>query len=159
MPFIYKIYNDVNNKVYIGKTSNTIEDRWNEHVYAALYRRQRRNYQLYNAMRKYGVDKFHIIALEECTENDLTAKEIYWIQKYNSFNNGYNMTIGGDGTIFYSRDQILQYWNQGYTQLEIAKIMGCCRQTVAHALKVSGISDTERSKYKGKRNNIKKLGE
>lgn len=32
MPFIYKITDDVNNKVYIGKTSFSIEKRWHEHL-------------------------------------------------------------------------------------------------------------------------------
>lgn len=33
MGFIYKITNDVNGKVYIGKTLNTVESRWKEHCH------------------------------------------------------------------------------------------------------------------------------
>ena len=60
------------------------------------------------------------------------------------------MTEGGDGTVFYNREQILDYWNQGYNQLEISKIIGCCRQTVSAALKAMGIPKEELGKYRGK---------
>lgn len=36
MTNIYKITNKVNNHIYIGKTVNSIESRWNDHVYSAL---------------------------------------------------------------------------------------------------------------------------
>lgn len=150
MPYIYKIYNDINDKLYIGKTSQTIQARWEEHIYTALYRRQQRNYKLYNAIRKYGVDNFHIEEIEECPIDIIDEREMYWINKLNTYLNGYNMTEGGEGTVFYSRDKILQYWNEGYNQIQIAELMGCCRQTVAQALKASGISKEELSKYKGK---------
>lgn len=150
MSFIYKIYNDVNDKLYIGKTSKTIEDRWNEHIYAALYREDK-NFQLYNAIKKYGVNNFHIELLEECSESNANEREVYWIRFYDSYNKGYNMTEGGDGTVFYDRLQILDYWNQGYTQLEISKLVGCCRQTVSTALKAMGLSKKELGKYRGKK--------
>ena len=149
MPFIYKIYNDINEKLYIGKTTKTIEDRWQEHIYSALYREDK-NFQLYNAIKKYGPEHFHIIQIEECPTNLLNDREVFWIQFYDSYNNGYNMTEGGDGTVFYSREQILEYWNQGYNQVEISKIIGCCRQTVWTALKAMGVSKEELSKHRGK---------
>ena len=149
MPFIYKIYNDINEKLYIGKTTKTIEDRWKEHIYSALYREDK-NFQLYNAIKKYGSEHFHITQIEECPTNLLNEREVFWIQFYDSYNNGYNMTEGGDGTVFYNREQILEYWNQGYNQIEISKIIGCCRQTVWTALKAMGVSKEELSKYRGK---------
>ena len=107
MPFIYKIYNDINNKFYIGKTSKTVNDRWQEHIYTALYRKQKRNFKLYKAIRKYGIEHFFIEEIEECNKDSVDEREKYWIKQYDSFNNGYNMTEGGDGTIFYDRDLIL----------------------------------------------------
>lgn len=155
MPYIYKIYNDINDKLYIGKTTKTIEDRWKEHVYAALYREDK-NFLLYNAIKKYGIKYFHIAQIEECPTDILNDREKFWIQYYNSYNNGYNMTEGGDGTVFYSREKILDYWNQGYNQIEISKLMGCCRQTVWTALKAMGVSKKELSKYRGKGKQEKK---
>lgn len=54
-------------------------------------------------MRKYGIDKFNIQIIEECSNEDLILKEAYWIEHYDSYKNGYNMTEGkgeGNGTSF-----------------------------------------------------------
>ena len=100
--FIYKIYNDVNDKVYIGQTIRTIEERWRQHK-AASNDKEKYYYSIYNAIRKYGKNKFHIKEIEKICFNDksslckeLNEREIYWISYYNSYNNGYNQTTGGD---------------------------------------------------------------
>ena len=46
-------------------------------------------------MRKYGIENFSIEVLELCTPSELNRKEIYWIEKFDSFHHGYNMTQGG----------------------------------------------------------------
>lgn len=46
-------------------------------------------------MRKYGLANFSIEVVELCDLSELNEKEIYWINKLNSFQNGYNMTLGG----------------------------------------------------------------
>lgn len=74
MGYIYKIYNDINNKVYIGQTSKTVEDRFKEHI------KQAKNgtpYHLYNAMRKYGIEHFFVEEIEQCDRNSLNKKEQY----------------------------------------------------------------------------------
>lgn len=95
MAYIYKIVNDTNNKVYIGQTVN-IEKRWYKHRYLASSGFDR---HLYNAMRKYGIENFHIEVIEECPEEKLDERERYWIQQYNSTdkNYGYNKSFGGEG--------------------------------------------------------------
>lgn len=95
MAYIYKIVNDVNGKVYIGQTVN-IEKRWYKHCYLASSGLDR---HLYNAMRKYGIDSFHIEVIEECSEDKLNERERYWIHQYNSTNknHGYNKSFGGEG--------------------------------------------------------------
>ena len=55
MSYIYKIINDINDKVYIGQTSYSLETRFKEHLYKVNLDRP-----LYRAMRKYGIDNFHI---------------------------------------------------------------------------------------------------
>lgn len=57
MGFIYKIYNDVNNKVYVGQTNGTIEERFKQHL-KKVNSVDRKTYPLYNAMRKYGIEHF-----------------------------------------------------------------------------------------------------
>ena len=55
MSYIYKITNDVNGKIYVGKTNYTIEKRFEEHI--KDYQRKRcEKRPLYEAMNKYGVD-------------------------------------------------------------------------------------------------------
>lgn len=51
---IYKITNNINGKIYIGKTIRSPETRWNEHIRNALFEQDRYNTPLYSAMRKYG---------------------------------------------------------------------------------------------------------
>lgn len=137
MGFIYKITNDVNGKVYIGKTLNTVESRWKEHCHDKD-RRNMENRPLYRAMNKYGLEHFSIETIEECYEN-LEEREIYWIKYYNSYvgwpdSNGYNATFGGDGKPYVNYDEIIQWAKNGKTQIEIAEIVGCCVDTVVKAL-------------------------
>lgn len=49
MPYIYKIVNDINQHIYIGKTYRTIEERWKEHC-KDCYRPEFRERPLYRAM-------------------------------------------------------------------------------------------------------------
>ena len=59
MSYIYKITNDINNKVYVGKTNLTIEKRFREHCTdSKKFTIEKR--PLYNAMNKYGIEHFHI---------------------------------------------------------------------------------------------------
>lgn len=143
MGFIYKITNDVNGKVYIGKTLNTVESRWKEHCHDKD-RRNMENRPLYRAMNKYGLEHFSIETIEECYEN-LEEREIYWIKYYNSYvgwpnNNGYNATTGGDGVPYVDEKAIIGLAREGRVNTEIAAIVGCCVNTVAKVLINNSIS-------------------
>ena len=96
MGYIYKITNTINNKLYIGQTRKTIEERFQMHIRKA---KQHANRYLYDAMNKYGYDNFVPSEIEECDDSLLDEREIYWIAYYNTANKqyGYNMTIGGGG--------------------------------------------------------------
>lgn len=89
--WIYKITNSINNKVYIGQSKNPIR-RYKEHIAEAG---KTDTIGLYAAMRKYGINNFKIEIIEGPI-NNYNEREIYWIKQYDSFNNGYNLTIGGD---------------------------------------------------------------
>ena len=88
---IYKITNKVNNKSYIGQTRYTLQFRWNQHLH------KKDNTYFHNAISKYGKDNFSLEILEECDVEKLNDREIFYIAKFDTFNNGYNLTIGGDG--------------------------------------------------------------
>lgn len=93
---IYKITNIINNLVYIGQTKYKAIDRYNAHMNTY------KNTYFYNSIHKYGQENFVLEILEDNVANDkLDEREIYWIDKYDSYHNGYNETIGGQGTIGY----------------------------------------------------------
>lgn len=90
---IYCFHCLVNGKKYIGK-SISISNRSSRH---------KRNVKdgvvskFYNAVRKYGWENFIFGIIEECDENILNEREIFYIETYKTLTEGYNMTSGGDG--------------------------------------------------------------
>lgn len=95
---IYKFTNKINNKSYIGQSVN-IANRVHDHYYRAFYNYpSNKEYEkaFYRALRKYGKENFIFEILEECSKKELNTREQYWIQYFDSYNNGYNETIGGD---------------------------------------------------------------
>ena len=93
---IYIVTNIKNNASYIGQAKN-IYDRLNKHH---IYDYKDKNNCCYNtkfyiALRKYGLENFQVDVLELCSEEELDKKEIYYINKYDSFKHGYNSTEGG----------------------------------------------------------------
>ena len=141
MAYIYKIVNDINNKIYIGVTKNTIHQRYKEHYYAFKY--NTRNCALYRAFKKYGFENFHIELLEECKEENMFEKEKLYIKLYNSYGiNGYNETIGGEGKRTLTdeeKDEIIKTYlkcNKIYKTCEILKRNA---QTVSRVLNENNI--------------------
>lgn len=144
--YIYKITNTKNNKVYIGKTIYSIEKRFEEHKKDAK-RRGKEKRPLYNAMNKYGVENFNIEEVEKVfyTENgkELEEKEQYYIDLYDSYNNGYNATVGGDGKILYNYNEIVEKYNELKNITKVAKELKCDVQTVRNVLYNIGLSKKE----------------
>ena len=140
--FIYIIRNKVNNKVYIGQTRTSLEQRWKEHIRHAQYGDQVIN----RAMKKYGVNNFYIEVLENCDIKDLDQKETYYIEKFNSTNkfSGYNVSIGGKTPKFKAKEidtetLIDLYINQGYTLQKLAQLYNVTRYIITTNLKNAGI--------------------
>ena len=93
---IYKIENLINHHVYIGQSKNIYSRYFNHHKCDCYNQNSSAyNYQIYQAIRKYGENNFSIEVVELCDESLLNEKEIFWIQYYDSFKNGYNATEGG----------------------------------------------------------------
>lgn len=97
---IYKITNDVNDKLYIGQTTKTLEERIKNHRNSFV---SGVDNHLYRAMRKYGWDKFHFHPIVEVeTQEELDALEEYYIREFDTIYNGYNMAKGGTVNVMYS---------------------------------------------------------
>lgn len=90
---IYIITNDVNDKVYIGQTVKTLEERISQHRSSF---NSGVSTHLYNAMRKHGWEKFHFKQIDAASsQEELDRLEDMYIVKYDSIKNGYNMIRGG----------------------------------------------------------------
>lgn len=132
MAYIYQIINDINQKIYVGKTEFSIEKRFKEHCKDAFRERNEKR-PLYSAMRKYGVEHFHIELIEET--DDANNREIYWIEKLGSFKWGYNATIGGDGKKYLDYDLIIASYQEIKNIEETARKLGISSDSVERILK------------------------
>ena len=94
---IYKITNTINNKCYIGQSTD-LAKRIRKHI-KTLIGGTNRNEHLQNAYNKYGTGSFTIEIIEECQKENLDEREIFWIDYYHSYDPryGYNKTKGGTG--------------------------------------------------------------
>ena len=84
---IYKIWNNTNDKLYIGSSCSTLGNRMAKHRYNA--RNSTENSLLYDEMRRLGIDNFFIELMEETPcENieQLRAIEGKYIRKYGTLN-------------------------------------------------------------------------
>lgn len=90
---IYKFENKINNKIYVGQSTN-INKRYFGHLYDALNRPDKGS-GVDPAILKYGIENFDFTILEECDVSLLDEKEIQWIAYYDSYHKGYNRTPGG----------------------------------------------------------------
>lgn len=92
--FLYKIENQINHKVYIGKTYRKPNQRLAEHYKCADTGKRSK---LYDAMRAFGKSNFSFNILGTYEEIDLEYAEINTIKEYNSYLDGYNESVGGEG--------------------------------------------------------------
>ena len=153
MPYIYKITNDINNKIYIGKTEFSIEKRFHEHCRDAFKERNEKR-PLYAAIRKYGVEHFHIEEIEQTQQPE--EREKYWIEQYGSFKYGYNATLGGDGTRYADYDLIFALWQEGLNNKAICEKLHYDTKTVTAALQNFNITKEQRQQ-RGRENIIKPI--
>ncbi len=100
---VYKVTNRLNNQVYIGQTTLSLNERRYRHEQESL-NSYRKTVKFHNALLKYGFDNFLWEVIKECTsQEELDYYEKYYIQYYDSCNKekGYNLKYGGrSGGIF-----------------------------------------------------------
>lgn len=89
--FIYKITNDINDKMYIGQTIRSIEERFKRHISSAINNELDTHFA--RAIRSIGAEHFKIELIDIATsQEELTEKEYYWIRYYDATHKGYNET-------------------------------------------------------------------
>ena len=96
--FIYIIKNFADNKIYIGKTERSVEERFREHLQESRHPNSPTyNYCLSRAIRKYGENAFDVAILaEDVPIEKLDLVEAHYIDMYcsNSPKIGYNVSKG-----------------------------------------------------------------
>lgn len=100
---IYKSTNIITGESYIG-----FDSKWpRRKKYHKRFSKKQDNIKFYNAIRKYGWDNFEWSVIYESTDgkHTLNVMEKFFISEYDTFNNGYNSTLGGDGTIGYNHTE------------------------------------------------------
>jgi len=100
MGIVYKVYNKISNKVYIGQTINTLEERKYHHYYSLRYNY---NNHFKNALKKYNEDDWEWEIIDEADDIEiLNLKEEKWIKYYNTTDRecGYNSIEGGNNRKF-----------------------------------------------------------
>ena len=99
-------------KKYIGQTAQE-EMRRSRHISDS----KKMYSKFYNAVRKYGWKNFIYGVVDEYDIQYLDEKEIYFIDYYDTYKNGYNMTLGGQGrkkydVIFETYDEYYQFYRK-----------------------------------------------
>lgn len=138
--YIYKITNLINGKLYIGLTTNTIQERWYYH----LKDLEKKKSALYNAMNKYGVKNFKIEEIEQCTLSNVREREKYWIGFYNTYlddTKGYNQSAGGELCILKTEDEkdIVELYNKYQNITLVANKLHADRARIVRVLSKNDI--------------------
>ena len=154
---IYKIENLINGKKYIGQSVD-IQYRFRNHKSESFNPKSNSyNTALHRAIRKYGIENFSFDVVEECSQEELCEREIYWIDYYGSFGKGYNLTSGGEGVPAVNIKQVYQLWDDGLSIEAIAISMTCQKHTVIRILESYDKYSNKESYRRGRENAKQKI--
>lgn len=157
---IYLITNKINGKKYVGFT-NDPKRRWKDH--------RSRNSVIGKALRKYGRENFsfEIIYQSKDAEHCLSVMEPYFIAEHDAFNNGYNISTGGDGAIGAKlseeiveviRKAMVKYkWTIVYEDGRVDTTLSLRQYAKERGLSESSLRHVFKGSYKKHKNNILKV--
>lgn len=149
--FIYKITNTINGKSYIGQTIQNVKERFYQHC-ATKCSKAVSNMAIHRAIKKYGKSNFTVEVIEEIDSTNLNDRERYWIRYYDSYNNGYNSTEGGqDGIKLFKNldtESIVREYKSGKSLREIGRLFNVDKQTIKDLLVRNNINLRTTRTYK-----------
>ena len=149
--FIYKITNTINSKSYIGQTIQNVKERFYQHCVTKCSKAVS-NMAIHRAIKKYGKSNFTVEVIEEVESTNLNDRERYWIRYYDSYNNGYNSTEGGqDGIKLFKNldtESIIREYKSGKSLREIGRLFNVDKQTIKDLLVRNNINLRTTRTYK-----------
>lgn len=129
----------MNDKKYVGKTTyNNVNKRFREHLCDSR-KDTEKNRPLYSAIRKHGEGSFSISVIEECTAEEAAEREVFWIKAHDTYRNGYNATLGGDGKLRIDHSKMRALLQDGADTKDICEELGCSKDTVWSAARSVGL--------------------
>lgn len=150
---IYKIENLINHKVYIGQTIMNVKDRWYRHCEINGVSESEKAMPIKRAILKYGKENFSFEVIEKVPKDSLDDREKYWIDKFDSYRNGYNATAGGKTgikTVSISekgQKDIVELYSLGFSLRAIGREFEVDKKTISTVLKIHGIAIREVRNY------------
>ena len=127
MNAIYKIQNMKTGKIYIGESADVLK-RFRKHI-ICLNNKKHNNYKLQSDFNLYNADSFNFYILyelpDDATKESRVAYEDYFIERYNSIEEGYNIQKTIDCNLYdMNREKALEI-RKGLTDLVELNIY-CC---------------------------------
>lgn len=86
--YVYGIYCSQNDRIYVGSTIN-LKARISRHLYYLKHNKHHSD-KLQRSYNKYSINSLFVLQLEKCEKSYLISKEQYWIDKLDSYNQGFN---------------------------------------------------------------------
>lgn len=129
---IYKATNTMNGQVYIGATTQSLENRKKDHLNKID---KSYNHKFQKAILEYGKANFHWEQIDTANNlNDLAIKESQYIEQYNSCQNGYNSDRGGGfKKIVYQFSISGELISTFQSLVEASKTIGVSKDSISHA--------------------------
>lgn len=130
---VYKIVNDIDDKVYVGSTTTELWHRMSQHRADA---RKGCQAPLYDLMREYGVEHFRIVRVKTSTMETLRRDEEAAINSVPIERRlNYKLRSSKDSSQHFDYDEICKVYLKCGSQNATANIIGCSRITVQKALR------------------------
>ena len=144
---VYLVQNKLNNKCYVGVSVN-IYARWRQHKYWA--KNEGVVSKITNSIKKNGIENFDFSIIELCEKEKFEERERFWIEKYNSVLNGYNLTYGGSIRKIVSEE----------TRIKMSKSRVGVPKSESHKKKIAEANGSKESRERFSKINLgKKLSE